>query len=232
MKDEKYIATDPRFSAKWENFWYHYKWHTIVSLFLVFVVLFLGLQTCQKQQYGYFMLYAGHKSLSTADTMKMADFVEQTAETAGLEKGKQASFSYLFINLDLNSGTGGTTSQNLQVFDDDIMTGKSTLLLVSPALYARLIESNGGIVVLDQYLPEGIEGIEFADDSHRGIVLSSLGLYEQEGFSSLPADTVLCLRSPVSLGNIFNPEKAQREFVKYETLFSELLAVPKSPTNP
>lgn len=232
MKDEKYIATDPRFSAKWENFWYHYKWHTIVSLFLVFVVLFLGLQTCQKQQYGYFMLYAGPKSLSTADTMKMADFVEQTAETAGLEKGKQASFSYLFINLDPNSGTGGTTAQNLQVFDDDIMTGKSTLLLVSPALYARLIESNGGIVVLDQYLPKGVEGIEFADDSHRGIVLSSLGLYEQEGFSSLPADTVLCLRSPVSLGNLFNPDKAQREFVKYETLFSALLAVPKSQTNP
>ena len=232
MKDEKYIATDPRFSAKWENFWYHYKWHTIMSLFLVFVVLFLGLQTCQKNEYGYFMMYAGPKSLPTAQTMEMADFVEQTAESAGLKKGKQVSFSYLFINLDPSSGAGGTTSQNLQVFDDDIITGKSTLLLISPTLYNRLVESDGGIVVLDQYLPEGVEGIEFADDSHRGIVLSSLGLYEQEGFSSLPADTVLCLRSPVSLGNLFNPEKAQREFVKYETLFSALLAVPKSQTNP
>ena len=130
MKDEKYIATDPRLSAKWENFWYHYKWHTIVSLFLVFVLLFLGLQSCQKQEYGYFMMYAGPKSLSTAETVKMADYLEKVAEDAGLEPGKQASFSYLYINLDKDSGTGGLTSQNLQVFDDDIMTGKSTLLLI------------------------------------------------------------------------------------------------------
>ena len=229
MKDEKYIATDPRFSAKWENFWYHYKWHTIVSLFLVFVLLFLGLQTCQKQEYGYFMMYAGPKSLSTAETVKMADYLEKVAEESGLEPGKQASFSYLYINLDKDSGTGGLTSQNLQVFDDDIMTGKSTLLLISPALYARLIESDGGIIALDEYLPKTDHSIRFADDTHRGILLSSLGLYQQEGFSSLPADTVLCLRSPVSLGNLFRPEKAQKEFQNYETLFRALLAIPFIP---
>jgi len=55
-----------------------------------------------------------------------------------------------------------------------------------------------------------------------------LGLYEQEGFSALPADTLVCLRSPVSLGNLFRPEKAQKEYGKYETLFRAILAMPKS----
>ncbi len=228
MKDEKFLAHDVRFSAKWENFWYHYKWHTVVSLFLVFVVLFLGLQTCPKNEYGYFVMYAGPKSLSTKDTMAMADGLEAIAEGAGLEQGKQVSFSYLFINMDKDSGTGGLTSQNLQVFDDDIITGKSIVLLISPDLYRRLIESDGGIVVLDEYLPEGEHTAEFADDTHRGILLSSLGLYEQEGFSALPADTLVCLRSPVSLGNLFRPEKAQKEYGKYETLFRAILAMPKS----
>ena len=226
MKDEKYIAKDNRFSAKWGNFWYHYKWHTLVSAFLAFVLLFLGLQSCQKNEYAYFMMYAGPKSLSASQTQKMADKIEEIAMSAGLEKDRQASFSYLYINLDKDSGTGGLTSQNLQVFDDDILTGKSTLLLISPALYARLLESDGGIVMLDDYLPAEENGIQFADDTHRGILLSSLGIYQEEGFSALPADTVVCLRSPISLGNLFRPEKAQKQYALYETLFRALLAIP------
>ena len=33
---------------KLSNFWYYYKWHTIVALFIVFVVTVCTLQTCSK----------------------------------------------------------------------------------------------------------------------------------------------------------------------------------------
>lgn len=224
MEKEKFIAKDFHVSKKVENFWYHYKWHTIVSLILVFVLLFLCLQTCDRNKYSYFAMYAGPKGISANQGLLMATALEQMAEEAGLESGKKASLAVYNI---YEKDTTGQSSQNFQVFNDDIVTGKSIILALSPTLYTHLLEKNGGIVVLDEYLPsEGGDNITFVDDSHRGIKLSSLPLYQKEGWKDLPEDTVLCLRSPISLANIFNSEKAQKNYIIYETLFRYILAEP------
>ena len=165
-----------------------------------------------------------HNTVSANQGLLMATALEQMAEEAGLESGKKASLAVYNI---YEKDTTGQSSQNFQVFNDDILTGKSIILALSPTLYTHLLENNGGIVALDEYLPsEGGENITFVDDSHRGIKLSSLPLYQKEGWKDLPEDTVLCLRSPISLANIFNSEKAQKNYIIYETLFRYILAEP------
>ena len=51
-------------SKKLENFWYYYKWHTIVGVFLVFVAVVLLLQTCGKVKTDAYILYAGPHDVS------------------------------------------------------------------------------------------------------------------------------------------------------------------------
>lgn len=61
---------------KIQNFWYHYKWHSIVSIFLVAVVLVCTLQLCSKTEYDSYILYAGSKNIGrTAEDGDVAEIV-------------------------------------------------------------------------------------------------------------------------------------------------------------
>ena len=53
-------------SEKLENFWYHYKWHTIAGLFAVICIVILTFQLCTKTSYDVNIIYAGEKSISTS----------------------------------------------------------------------------------------------------------------------------------------------------------------------
>ena len=51
-------------SKKFENFWYYYKWHTIIGIALVAVVVVLIVQLFTKPSYDVNIVYAGEKSIS------------------------------------------------------------------------------------------------------------------------------------------------------------------------
>ena len=66
-RTEKYdgdIAIKSPFLERLDNFWYHYKWHTLVALFLIFVFCVCAFQMCSKESYDTYIMYAGHKSIS------------------------------------------------------------------------------------------------------------------------------------------------------------------------
>ena len=48
-----------RFFAFVENFWYHHKFGTLVTIFLVIVLLVCTLQMCGKNSYDVHVLYSG-----------------------------------------------------------------------------------------------------------------------------------------------------------------------------
>ena len=70
MKNEKeytegiYIKEN-KFSAWFDNFWYHYKWYTIISIFLIIVIGICTFQMCTKKDYDIVLTYAGPKELLT-----------------------------------------------------------------------------------------------------------------------------------------------------------------------
>ena len=45
-----------------ENFWYHYKWHSLIAAFLIFTVTVCTVQMCRKESYDMHILYAGGHS--------------------------------------------------------------------------------------------------------------------------------------------------------------------------
>ena len=48
------------FKERAVNFWYHYKWHSVTSLILVFAITVCMLQFCKKEDYDIHILYIGN----------------------------------------------------------------------------------------------------------------------------------------------------------------------------
>ena len=76
MEEEKYNLGDSdgmnfkkgRFAAWFENFWYHYKWHTIAIFFIIIVVTICTVQMCSKEEYDIHIIYAGSYDVRGQDS--------------------------------------------------------------------------------------------------------------------------------------------------------------------
>ena len=71
------------FLAWLDNFWYHYKWHTIISLFLVFAITICTVQSCQKTSYDIRIMYAGSHTIKRQS--EGADIPEYTKVLTALK---------------------------------------------------------------------------------------------------------------------------------------------------
>jgi hypothetical protein len=59
MENKESISKNFDVKKAFENFWYHYKWHTISAVAAIFIISMLLLQTCTRQSYDGYVLYAG-----------------------------------------------------------------------------------------------------------------------------------------------------------------------------
>ena len=57
------VETPSTLKEKLQNFWYHYKWHSIVALFLAVAILICSLQFCKKEKYDAYVAYIGSKQI-------------------------------------------------------------------------------------------------------------------------------------------------------------------------
>ena len=63
-REDKLPAQEPKleksaFRLRLENFWYHYKWHTIVSLFFAFTLIFCLVQCVKREEPDLLLVAAG-----------------------------------------------------------------------------------------------------------------------------------------------------------------------------
>ena len=63
LENEEVKMKKGKFSLWIENFFYHYKWHTIGVAFVLIVVLICTLQMCDKTSYDMLIVYAGRKDI-------------------------------------------------------------------------------------------------------------------------------------------------------------------------
>lgn len=69
------IQVNNRFTRWAENFWYHYKWHTIAAMFVLFAVVVCSVQMCSKEEADVNVLYAGFYSFEQQDSTPLAQAV-------------------------------------------------------------------------------------------------------------------------------------------------------------
>ena len=70
-------------AAKLENFWYHYKWHTIAAIFALFVIIVCTVQCASNTKYDIQILYAGdHVFGRTSSDGSYPEYVKMSSTLA------------------------------------------------------------------------------------------------------------------------------------------------------
>ena len=89
--------------SKLENYWYYYKWHTIVAIFLIFSILICSLQMCSRVEVDSYIMYAGGKSISRtasggdrAEYARVVDALKRVVPDFDNDGEKNVSLSTLF----------------------------------------------------------------------------------------------------------------------------------------
>ena len=209
------IKVKSPFFAWLDNFLYHYKWHTIVAAFLVVVIVICSFQMCNKTRYDVYIMYAGGAQISTtAEEGKTPDFAKLTAAMAQYTEdfdgdgNRSISFSSLYIpsSADLAQLEKSGYEIPYSLINEDTKTyeyqmgfgSEFYILLLSEELFLKecdVEEEKIPFNKIAQYTNPNEEDYEYA--SEYGIYLSSTSLYEKAGFSLLPPDTVICIRTPL-----------------------------------
>ncbi len=229
-----------------ENFIYHYKWHSIIALFLVFVILFCTLQTCNKTSFDAYVLYAGGKNLRVFDEdageapyKPLRDAIGKYVNDFDGDGNRHVSFLDIYLPSDseiaAEEAEGNTINpslleENADNFGQQILYGDYYICIISEHLFTEWTknEKNNPFMKIAPYLPENAE---IADDndgtgyrlaSEYAVYLSSTPLAEKPGFKHLPSDTVICFRilSQFTGGK----KRAKEHYANAETTLRKMLS--------
>lgn len=232
MNDNKYTESDIRFRGKFaekiDHFWFYYKWHTIIALFVVFVLVVCISQSCSKQEADMHVLYAGPYMYSDSEkygstnnggavgelnALLPRDYNGDGEKVTGLityQVMTKEQIEKLKEEVEENNAkpdaeimyvdTSYLTSQN-ELYTSALMTGEYAILLVDEAMYYNLEKTEGRL----RKLSDVFASVPANAMSEYGIRFSETSLYKNsEYLSKLPESTVLCLLSPLVYGATSN----------------------------
>lgn len=220
------------FKEKLENFWYYYKWHTVIGAFFVFFAIIAVYQLVSKESVDTYVLYAGPRSL-TADEIEevegafrqfspdldgdgkknvvLTDIVMLTSEQ--IEENKRlAAESGVDYYVDLEY-----MAQMKSNFATQIAAGDAYVCLLSPELYAIDFPA-GAYMTLEEL------GID-SEGSSDGISLKFSSLPFSKAFSvfgRLPDDTVIAFRRMGALASAKGKSEHER-FESQKALFKDIV---------
>ena len=195
---------------KIENFWYHYKWHSVISLFLIFTVTICTLQMCKKVDYDMHVLYASDKAINRTSSGDVSDFskingylTRAATDTNGDGEVKLAFKDLYVLNEKQLADEELSESDYQRAYNDSTALGNMMLsseyyvCLFSKDVYEDYRDSkNQPLMNLnDKSIFADASDIPYCDDSKCGILLSDTSFSDEFPIAEiLPEDTVLCLR--------------------------------------
>ena len=225
------IRVKSNFLLRVENFWYHYKWGTVIGAFFLIVFLICTLQMCGKEKEDISILYAGEKFLSVEELGALETLMETVMpeDFDGSGKKDAVMIGYQILSreqiekIEAQTGEDGKpgyvdksyNSSNYDNYYDYIQTGESSICLLSGWLYEELA-ARDRLMKLSDVLGEIPEGAI----SEYGIALGETSLYESYGvMQKLPEDTVICILRPLVVGK----SSKEKMYAREKEMFSAML---------
>ena len=240
-KSEPKVTKSP-FRIWIENFFYHYKWHTVFVLFIVLTVTVCTVQMCEKTTFDTYVMYAGGKDIQkTAASGEEAEYVRLMNSLASAaedfdENGSVAiSLDTVFLLteaeiVELNNKLAAEGSdervnnkviaENNEIFYERMIFSQYYVCLLSEELYKVYRDKPGyAFASLEQYVEEGTTVSYYDGGADKcAVYLKSTALARLDGVKDLPQDTVIVLRalSEVSSKSEENTEHYYRaiEYIK------------------
>ena len=228
--------------SKLENYWYYYKWHTIVALFLIFAIVVCSFQMCSRVEIDGYILYAGGKTVSRtasggdrAEYARVLDAMKKVVDDFDNDGESNVSFSTLFqLSPDeiteienRNDGTEvnyALLAEDTETLRDRMYIGEYYVCLLSPYVYEcyREIDGVSLFVTVADFAPEENE-LEYYSDY--AVKLSSTPFYKKNPAirDVFPADTLVCLRIKSAISSAFGGSENEEIYRRSEIVFSHIL---------
>lgn len=84
LKPEEKIGAPTTFAGKWENYWYHYKWQTLIAAFIAVFAVVMTVQLLTRTHYDYQVVLVTDKMLhSDAATLLEKDLAPYAVDING-----------------------------------------------------------------------------------------------------------------------------------------------------
>lgn len=228
-----------------DNFWYHYKWHTIVGAFIIIVLTFCIAQSCSKKENDILFTYAGPtefvtdpeektkiNSLLSEISVEMygesASAILKTFEIYSKEQIEEIE-SELLEEAKKELGDTNKTrkrvdtafnTEEMNSFESFLSSGASYVLLLDPSIYQTLLDTEGNserLVALSDIYGSTPDN---ARDKY-SVKLGDTKIFQENSeLQVLPADTVVCLHSKLISTNQ-NKYDMQLEVFKIFALLSD-----------
>lgn len=245
--NEEYISPEMKspLLSKLENFWYYYKWHSIIALFLIFCITICSLQFCTKRTYDVHVLYAGSANimrtsedgdipafnrLETALTARAEDYNEDGEVNLSLytlaflsdsDRAEIAKDPELTINEAL-------LQQDYEFFRDNFLYGNGgnyNVAFISPYVYEEYNHFSGVSMFMPvaPYLDADYADYELYSDT--AVKLSSTAFYKNSATirEIFPEDTLVILKIKSYTASGFDKAGTDARYTASESFFRSLL---------
>lgn len=125
------------FKEKWENFWYHYKWLTIIGILVVAIVIVVIAQVATKTQADYTVCLVTQQELSLAATNRLqAEFA-----AVGKDRNEDGEVVVKIQVLNVSAEAGAQYAMaNRQAVTAHIVARDVLLFAFDPEYYTNILE--------------------------------------------------------------------------------------------
>ena len=185
---------------KWlDNFWYHYKWHTIIVTFLVVVITVCTVQSFKTTKYDMKVLYAGSKQLEGQEIKDIEEIFTGLAPKKNEDESLALALNGYYIlseeqikegNKNYDANRNSNDYSNLQSY---LQTGDASIMLLERWIYDGIPKESLCKLseIYSENLPDG------AIDGY-GVKLGDTEIYKAyPALQKLPEDTIVCLQIPL-----------------------------------
>lgn len=220
---------------KWlENYWYHYKWTTIVAVFLVLVIGIGAFQMCSKEHYDIDILYTGPAILSEDQKRDLASAFASIMPGEYNDDGKKTvminDVTVLSDEQIAEKEAEAKAESDRLYYDYEarenaisqvttlITTGETVICLMDDYMYQKY-KSEEAFVPLAELLEEVPEK---ALDEYSVYLMDTPFGQHFSACMALPADTILCIRksSVFASGNKSAEKQYQLNIETFKRLFT------------
>lgn len=216
-----------------DNYWYHYKWHTILISFAAVFLIVCITQFSTKEKVDAYVMYAGENSFSVSELYSMEDAFEMISKDYNNDGKKTVKMTDITVmtneQIKENQKKAEEAGNNdyyvdMQYMKDmqdkfkmQLTAGEAYLCLLSPEMYALDYEA-GMYMTLAEL---GISSEYAVDDTAIRFKDTDFAEFFTV-FQKMPDDTLICFRRM----NVASKTKGKKEQKKYDDqidLFKSIL---------
>ena len=183
----------PTFGSKLESFWYFYKWHTIIGVVLAIALAISMVQLFKNVNPDAYIMYVGKATLYVKNKDAMTERAKDDIYDYNNDGKKHVALLEITVAVgeDLPYTAFETNVDANKRFLSELASGDSVVYLLEESFYKKAAEQ-GLLCPLAEIVDPSVLPDDMYDEY--SVRVCELDYFKQDGFSSVPDDTLLCIR--------------------------------------